>query len=65
MTDNDDITPPRTPSAMHRLGLCPCPKCKGTKLRCDLCGEAGYVAVDVAIQWNLEQGDTDPPKEGA
>lgn len=76
MTDSDDSTPtpPQTPSAMHRLGLVACPKCKASgldagtgeplsRLPCDLCGGGRYIAVDAAIAWTLAHGDTDPPPE--
>jgi len=65
MSDDSDSagpkTPPQTPSAMHKLGLVPCPKCRGTRTLCDLCNEGGAVAVDTAIKWTLEHGDTEPP----
>lgn len=63
MSDDGPKTPPQTPSAMHRLGLHDCPKCRGTRLLCDLCAEGGKVTLDVATKWILEHpeaADTDP-----
>jgi len=67
VTDDDpDKTPTQTPSAMLRLGLSFCPKCTpggivDYRVDCDLCGNARRVPVDVAIQWGLDHGDTQPP----
>lgn len=61
--DNDDPpTPAQTPSALHRLGLVVCPKCKESTLGflCDLCNGGRRVPVDQAIAWQISHGDTDP-----
>lgn len=63
MTDDDEKTPVRTPSGTHRIGLVPCPKCKrDARVDCDLCLDdqgriVRYVAVDVALQWSVENGE--------
>jgi hypothetical protein len=67
MVDDDDKTPVESPdarrrsSSSHRLGLVDCPKCKrDPRVDCDLCSNGRVVAVDVAIAWSMQHGDTDP-----
>lgn len=54
---SDDNTPARTPSAMHRLGLVPCPACRKAdgEVDCKLCENARVVPVDKAIEWEQAQ----------
>lgn len=56
--DDEPPTKPQTPSAMHRLGLVPCPKCHGAggygDSACTLCNGGKAVAVDAAIAWSVE-----------
>lgn len=63
MSDEDEKTPVRTPSALQKLGLVPCPHCKKTKIepnkflnpdgtkKCTLCDGGGAVPVDVGIEY--------------
>lgn len=77
MPDDDEKTPVHTPAAkrasgQHRLDLgaqgkgnVTCPKCKGTRVLCDLCKEAGEVPTAIAVEWEAKHRDTDPaPKSG-
>lgn len=74
--DDDERTPVHTPAAKrasgqhrldigaHKKGYVRCPKCKGTKLLCDLCNEDGEVLAAVAVEWESAHHDTDPaPKK--
>ena len=51
MTDDNAPTPPRTPSAMQRLGLAVCPRCDGFGRHldevevCYLCNGGGRVTL--------------------
>lgn len=65
--DDEDKTPVESPEARRRsssatkIGIVPCPKCKrDARVDCDLCSNGRMVAVDSAIQWTMEHGDTEP-----